>query len=54
MNDSTAKQKIANEQEKPVFRFFLSSGQEIESLEGLVVPVTEKTETVYRMLAGTD
>jgi hypothetical protein len=54
VKESTAKKKKAKEQEKPVFRFFLSNGQEVKSLEGLVVPVTEKTETAYRLLAGVE
>lgn len=54
MKDSTAKKKKAKKQDEPVIRFFLSNGQEVKSLEGLVVPVTEKTKTAYRMLAGND
>lgn len=54
MNDSTEKKKKAKEQEEPVIRFFLSNGQEVKSLKGLVVPITEKTEMAYRILTGVD
>lgn len=56
MEKSETKKKKAEEKDKttPVFRFFLSNGQEIKTLEGLVVPVTEKTKLVYRMLAEDD
>lgn len=52
MKKSTTNKTKAKEVEKPVFRFFLCNGQEVKSLEGLIVPVTEKTETAYRLLAG--
>lgn len=54
VKDSTVKKKKAIVQEKPVFRFFLSNGREVKSIEGLVVPVTERTETAYRLLAMTE
>lgn len=49
MKKSTAKKET--EKTIPVFRYFLSNGKEIKSLDDLVIPVTEKTETAYRILA---
>ena len=49
-----AKKEKTEEKSTPVIRFFLSDGREIESLDGLVVPVTERTKTAYRLLAETN
>lgn len=46
----STRKSSATEKTTPIFRFFLSDGTEIESLDGLVVPVTEKTEAAYRLL----
>ena len=43
--------KETSEKTVPTFRFFLRDGTQIDTLEGVVVPVNEKTETAYRMLA---
>jgi hypothetical protein len=49
--DKKVKTKKETEETEPVFRFFLSDGREVQTLEGLVVPVTEKTEAAYRLLS---
>lgn len=42
--------KETSEKTVPTFRFFLRDGTQLDTLEGVVVPVNEKTETAYRIL----
>lgn len=44
--------KESSEKIVPTIRIFLRDGTQLDTLEGVVVPVNEKTETAYRMLAG--
>ncbi|PYG90163.1 hypothetical protein LY28_00043 [Ruminiclostridium sufflavum DSM 19573] len=49
-NDNKAKKDVP-EKKAPIVRFFLKDGTQLDTLEGVVVPVNERTETAYRMLA---
>lgn len=49
-NDKPKKITELEKNKPPVIKFFLKDGKEVKSLEGVIVPITDRTEAAYRIL----